>query len=132
MRTSSDWCRWRTISAYTQGMGANLPGQSSLLCGQAIQVASCGSHSAGILQLDGVCSDVLIAGSTQKHQPRMNTDETRMKKRWKRWGRPTDGKLSVPASYLFFFIRVSSVANSRFTPSTAGAGGASAAARPGP
>src|SRR4051794_3913057 len=29
-------------------MGANLPGQSSRLWGQAIQVASCGSHSAGI------------------------------------------------------------------------------------
>src|SRR4051794_18698256 len=31
-------------------MGANLPGQSSMLCGQAIQVASCGSHSAGMRQ----------------------------------------------------------------------------------
>ncbi len=30
------------------GMGANLPGQSSGLCGQASQVASCGSHSAGM------------------------------------------------------------------------------------
>jgi hypothetical protein len=29
-------------------MGANLPGQSSRLCGHASQVASCGSHSAGM------------------------------------------------------------------------------------
>ncbi len=38
---------WRTISPYTQGMGANFPGQSVRLCGHPIQVASCGSHSAG-------------------------------------------------------------------------------------
>src|SRR5688572_23378712 len=31
-------------------MGWNLPGQSRRWCGQAIQVASCGSHSAGIRQ----------------------------------------------------------------------------------
>src|SRR5439155_17895976 len=31
-------------------MAANLPGQSSRLCGQAIQVASWGSHSAGMRQ----------------------------------------------------------------------------------
>src|SRR6266571_3635433 len=29
-------------------MGGNLPGQSETLCGQPIQVAACGSHSAGI------------------------------------------------------------------------------------
>jgi hypothetical protein len=32
----------------THGIGSNRPGQSSSLCGQAIQVASCGSHSAGM------------------------------------------------------------------------------------
>src|SRR5436190_2186604 len=31
-------------------MAANLPGQSARLCGQASQVASCGSHSAGMRQ----------------------------------------------------------------------------------
>ncbi len=30
------------------GMGANFPGQSVRSCGQASQVASCGSHSAGM------------------------------------------------------------------------------------
>src|SRR5438270_5986454 len=40
--------RWRTISAYTQGMAANLPGQSAAWCGQATHVARCGSHSAGM------------------------------------------------------------------------------------
>src|SRR5262245_22607786 len=29
-------------------MAANLPGQSAAWCGQAIQVARCGSHSAGM------------------------------------------------------------------------------------
>src|SRR5438046_9332353 len=29
-------------------MGGNLPGQSVTLCGQPIQVAACGSHSAGM------------------------------------------------------------------------------------
>ncbi len=37
-----------TISAYTHGIGPSLPGQSGSWCGQAIQVARCGSHSAGI------------------------------------------------------------------------------------
>src|SRR5881628_948068 len=32
-------------------MGGNLPGQSETLCGQPIQVAACGSHSAGIRTL---------------------------------------------------------------------------------
>lgn len=40
------------ISAYTHGMGANLPGQSPRKCGHASQVASCGSHSAGIRNLE--------------------------------------------------------------------------------
>src|SRR3954468_7139101 len=37
----------RTISAYTHGIGPSFPGQSGSWCGHAIQVASCGSHSAG-------------------------------------------------------------------------------------
>ena len=41
-------CRCRTISAYTHGIGANLPGQSERWCGQASQVPACGSHSAGM------------------------------------------------------------------------------------
>jgi hypothetical protein len=40
--------RWRTTSAYTHWIGSNLPGQSLRSCGQAIQVARCGSHSAGM------------------------------------------------------------------------------------
>src|SRR5216117_3947819 len=32
-------------------MGGNLPGQSETLCGQPIQVAACGSHSAGMRTL---------------------------------------------------------------------------------
>src|SRR5947208_16236841 len=32
-------------------MGGNLPGQSVTLCGQPIQVAACGSHSAGMRTL---------------------------------------------------------------------------------
>ena len=38
------------MSAYTQGIGANFPGQSVFSCGQESQVAACGSHSAGILK----------------------------------------------------------------------------------
>ena len=37
----------RAISANAHGIAANLPGQSEALRGQLIQVASCGSHSAG-------------------------------------------------------------------------------------
>src|SRR5207249_1084395 len=48
MRTTSPGASLRTISPYTQGMGGNLPGQSVTLCGQPIQVAACGSHSAGM------------------------------------------------------------------------------------
>src|SRR5438874_8788279 len=38
----------RTISAYTHGIGWKRPGQSVGLCGHAIHVAACGSHSAGM------------------------------------------------------------------------------------
>ncbi len=48
MRTFSPTAILRTISPYTQGMGANLPGQSVCIGGQPSQVASCGSHSAGM------------------------------------------------------------------------------------
>src|ERR1043165_9564930 len=48
MRTVSPRVRTRTISALTQGIGENFPGQSVTLCGQPIQVAACGSHSAGM------------------------------------------------------------------------------------
>ena len=44
---SADW-RWRAISAITQGTASNFPGQSLGSCGQASQVAACGSHSAGM------------------------------------------------------------------------------------
>ncbi len=56
-RTSSEWHRistcsrrasTRAISAYTQGIGSSFPGQSGSWCGQLIQVARCGAHSAGI------------------------------------------------------------------------------------
>src|SRR5215471_7308536 len=40
MRTVSPAEIFLTISEYTQGIGANLPGQSVRLCGQTIQVAS--------------------------------------------------------------------------------------------
>src|SRR5882762_1700161 len=46
--TRSCGARFRMTSAYTQGMGSNFPGQSPRKCGQASQVAACGSHSAGI------------------------------------------------------------------------------------
>ena len=39
-------------------MGWNLPGQSSGLCGQAIQVAACGAHSAGIRNPDAAAGAV--------------------------------------------------------------------------
>src|SRR2546422_4692140 len=48
MRTTSPGASLRTISPYTQGIGGNFPGQSVTLCGQPIQVAACGSHSAGM------------------------------------------------------------------------------------
>src|ERR1051325_11237305 len=48
MRTVSARVRTRTVSAYTQGIGENFPGQSVTLCGQPIQVAACGSRSAGM------------------------------------------------------------------------------------
>src|SRR5438874_1888389 len=48
MCTFSARARCRTISAYTHGIGWNRPGQSAGLCGHAIQVAACGSHSAGM------------------------------------------------------------------------------------
>src|SRR3990172_9730578 len=49
IRTVSPGLILRAISANTQGIGANLPGQSVRLWGQPIHVASWGSHSAGIL-----------------------------------------------------------------------------------
>src|SRR3989441_3868444 len=48
MRTTSPGASLRTISPYTQGIGGNFPGQSVTLYGQPIQVAACGSHSAGM------------------------------------------------------------------------------------
>lgn len=48
IRTISLGASFRTISPYTHGIGANFPGQSLLLWGQPIQVAACGSHSAGM------------------------------------------------------------------------------------
>src|SRR5207249_3720561 len=48
MRTTSPGASLRTISPYTQEIGGNFPGQSVTLCGQPIQVAACGSHSAGM------------------------------------------------------------------------------------
>src|SRR3954451_7004151 len=48
MLTSSPRERWRTTSANAKGTGSNLPGQSDLLWGHAIQVAAWGSHSAGM------------------------------------------------------------------------------------
>src|SRR6266545_2218950 len=51
MRTSSPGATLRTISPYNHGIGGNLPGQSETLCGQPIQVAACGSHSAGMRTL---------------------------------------------------------------------------------
>src|SRR2546427_595986 len=48
MRTTSPGASLRTISPYTKGIGGNFPGQSVTLCGQPIQVAACGSHSAGM------------------------------------------------------------------------------------
>jgi len=47
-RTRSLRAMARMISAKAQGMAPNLPGQSRALCGQASQVAACGSHSAGM------------------------------------------------------------------------------------
>src|SRR5438034_2346192 len=48
IRTTSPGTSLRTISPDTHGIGANLPGQSPALCGHPIQVAWCGSHSAGM------------------------------------------------------------------------------------
>src|SRR6266849_9299043 len=48
MKTRSTLDKWRTISAKAQGIGANFPGQSVSSWGQPSQVASCGSHSAGM------------------------------------------------------------------------------------
>ena len=48
MFTRSTRARLRTISAYTHGITANFPGQSVRLCGHAIHVDSCGSHSPGM------------------------------------------------------------------------------------
>ncbi len=47
MCTGSNSASVRTSFCHTAGIGSNLPGQVSGLCGQASQVAACGSHSAG-------------------------------------------------------------------------------------
>src|SRR5262245_56769430 len=47
MCTGSNSASARTNCAQTLGIGSNLPGQVSALCGQASHVAACGSHSAG-------------------------------------------------------------------------------------
>ena len=47
-RMRSPSCKWRATSANTHGMASNFPGQSVGSCGQASQVAACGSHSAGM------------------------------------------------------------------------------------
>src|SRR4051794_2419520 len=48
MRTRSCRDRQRTTSPNTNGIGANLPGQSLRLWGHASQVAAWGAHSAGM------------------------------------------------------------------------------------
>ena len=48
MRMVSPAAILRTISVYTQRMVLSFPGQSVGWCGQASQVASCVSHSAGM------------------------------------------------------------------------------------
>src|SRR5207247_2421127 len=67
MRTSSPGASLRTISAYTHGMRANFPGQSLLLWGQPIQVAACGSHSAGMRKRSAI--------SRQRSEERLRVDE---------------------------------------------------------
>src|SRR2546427_1328457 len=68
MRTTSPGASLRTISPYTQGIGGNFPGQSVALCGQPIQVAACGSHSAGMRTLligqEPVLDAVVRVGAT--------------------------------------------------------------------
>src|SRR5690242_16758167 len=60
-RTISPGPILRTISPYTQRMVSSLPGQSVGLWGQPNQVASWGSHSAGMAKPSaaGVCSRVV-------------------------------------------------------------------------
>ncbi len=48
MRTRSPAPILRAISPYTHRIVSSLSGQSAELCGQPSQVASCGSHSAGM------------------------------------------------------------------------------------
>src|SRR5882672_6495624 len=47
-RTVSKRLMLFTILANTYGIGRNWPGQVAWLCGHESQIASCGSHSAGI------------------------------------------------------------------------------------
>src|SRR5260370_36060381 len=67
-------------------MGANFPGQSVTSCGQPSQVASCGSHSAGMRKprAGGVSLDggVLI-GRKNLTQRSQRTQGTRRKQRGK-------------------------------------------------
>src|SRR3954452_7714671 len=46
-------------------MGPKRQGQSSRLCGQAIQVASCGSHSAGMRQPRSAGTDFMVLRAWQ-------------------------------------------------------------------
>src|SRR2546426_9231625 len=71
MRTISPGASLRAISPQTHGMGGNLPGQSVTLCGQPIQVAACGSHSAGmrtrLVSEEPVLNAAVRVGRSEEH-----------------------------------------------------------------
>src|SRR6266704_2121755 len=99
-KTRSTLDRWRTISAKAQGIGANFPGQSVSSCGQPSQVASCGSHSAGMRKprACGVLTDgsVFIGRKnlTQRSQ-RAQRAHRKQKRKKQRKGRTKERTLRI-------------------------------------
>src|SRR5208282_5396176 len=68
--TRSTRVKCRTISANAHGIGANFPGQSVNSCGHASHVASCPSHSAGILHPISIAVIPLCVYHPHRHSER--------------------------------------------------------------
>src|SRR5436305_1189536 len=80
IRTSSKRLIAATIPAYTFGMPRNCPGQVARLCGHESQIATCGSHSAGMRKpSEAGVWDVLGVLDTETKSPERNASAFRRK-----------------------------------------------------
>src|SRR5688500_3019323 len=80
MRTSSKREICATIRANVGGTGRNCPGQDVRLCGHESQMATCGSHSAGMRnpRLPGVAAAIADFGSRDAEVERLADRGVRM------------------------------------------------------